>query len=339
MVIEPIVKELLEAGVHFGHQTRRWNPKMKRYIFGAKNGIYILDLEKTARGLSLAREFLRSLGAKGGPILFVGTKRQAQSIIAEEAVRCGQYYVNLRWLGGLLTNFTTVKRSIERLKTIERWIEDGTMEKMTKKEGSMAHKELDKLNKNLRGIANMPALPKAIFLVDAKREETAIAEARRLGIPVVALVDTNSDPDRVDYVIPGNDDAIRSIKLVTSLLADSILEGYQTYLAGLAEQAAKVAEERAKEEERVQAEVRERQEREEKIVADRARAASQKLAAAQPESAEASLAETALVDDVEAIIPDAALKTKVEIDEFRRKKALPKVKPVKEPEKETRAGE
>jgi len=308
MMIEPIVKELLEAGVHFGHQTHRWNPKMRRYIYGEKNGIYVLDLEKTARSLDRAREFLRKMASEGGAILFVGTKRQAQSIISEEALRCGQFYVSTRWLGGLLTNFQTVRKSIERMKTLHSWKEDGTLDRMKKKEAARAGKELAKLEKVLGGIQDMPRLPKAIYVIDAKREETAVKEAIRLGIPVVALVDTNSDPDPISYVIPGNDDAIRSIKLVTGLLADAILEGHQSYLAGQAEVTAKAAAERRAREE--------------------AEAAPQEQ---QPEIP--ALEAEPAADEVEAIIPDAVLKTKV-IEELPKKKKVFKAKPIaKEPEK------
>ena len=306
MMIEPIVKELLEAGVHFGHQTHRWNPKMRRFIYGEKNGIYILDLEKTARSLNEAREFLRKIASEGGAVLFVGTKRQAQSIISEEALRCGQFYVCTRWLGGLLTNFQTVRKSIERMKTLQSWKEDGTMDSMKKKEAARAGKELSKLEKVLSGIQNMPRLPKAIYVIDAKREETAVKEAIRLGIPVVSLVDTNSDPDPISYVIPGNDDAIRSIKLVTSLLADAILEGHQSYLAGRVEEAAA----------KVEAERKEQEE---------AAAAQTPVALPDPEVIPPP-------DEVEKIIPEAVLKTAVE--EFPKKKKISKVKPAaQEPEK------
>ena len=312
-MIEPIVKELLEAGVHFGHQTHRWNPKMRRYIYGQKNGIYILDLEKTAKSLQEAREYLRKVASEGGPILFVGTKRQAQPIVAEEAVRCGQFHVSVRWLGGLLTNFQTVRKSIARLKELRSWKEDGTLDRMKKKEASRAGKELAKLEKVLSGIEDMPRLPKAIYIVDAKRETTAVKEAIRLGIPVVSLVDTNSDPDPISYVIPGNDDAIRSIKLVTGLLADAILEGHQAYLAGQAEIAAKQAAERKAQEE--------------------------EEAGEKPQEVPAvDLLEVPPVDEVEAIIPDAALKTKVEVEESKKKKA-PKAKiPIKGPDKEPAGG-
>ena len=311
-MIEPIVKELLEAGVHFGHQTHRWNPKMRRYIYGQKNGIYILDLEKTARSLNDAKAFLRKVASEGGPILFVGTKRQAQPIIEEEALRCGQYYVCMRWLGGLLTNFQTVRKSIDRMKTLRSWKEDGTTEKMTKKESSQADKELAKLEKVLKGIQDMPRLPKAIFLVDAKRETTAVQEATKLGIPLVSLVDTNSDPDPIAYVIPGNDDAIRSIQLVTGQLADAILEGRQSYLAGQAEIAAKAETDRREKEE--------------------AEAAAQRPKQPAVPAIE-ELAEVP-VDEVETIIPDAALKTQVEAEGLSKKKKAPKGKAAaKEPEK------
>ncbi len=303
-MIEPIVKDLLEAGVHFGHQTHRWNPKMRRYIYGQKNGIYILDLEKTAKSLQEAREYLRKIASEGGPILFVGTKRQAQPIVAGEARRCGQFHVSIRWLGGLLTNFQTVRKSIARLKELQSWKEDGTLDRMKKKEAARAGKELAKLEKVLSGIQEMPRLPKAIYIVDAKREVTAVEEATRLGIPVVSLVDTNSDPDPISYVIPGNDDAIRSIQLVTGLLADSILEGHQSYLAGQAEVAAKKAAERQAQEEEEEAAEKPRE------------TPTVDLLAAEPPP-----------DEVEAIIPPTALKTKIEAPELNKKKAL-KTKPV-----------
>lgn len=242
-----LMKSLLEAGVHFGHETKRWNPKMKKYIFGEKNGIYIVDLAKTKDALEKAREFLRSVTAGGNYILFVGTKKQAQDIIKEEALRCGMFYVNQRWLGGMLTNFQTLKKSIKRLDELDRLKEDGTLAKLSKKEASQLNKEKFKLNKNLEGVRAMDKLPKAMFVIDSKKEDIAVKEARILGIPVVALVDTNSDPDLVTYIIPGNDDAIRSIKLITSLVADSVLEGKQVFKAG--EIKAKEAEAAAAEEE------------------------------------------------------------------------------------------
>lgn len=219
------MKELLEAGVHFGHQVKRWNPKMKKYIFGERNGIYIIDLQKTLRGLEEAYRFVKETSLGNVPILFVGTKKQAQDAIQEEAQRAGAFFVNQRWLGGMLTNFSTIRKSIERLKSIEKMKEDGTYEALSKKEISGLEKERGKLEKNLSGIKNMPELPGAIFVIDPKKEKIAIAEARKLSIPVVAVVDTNCDPDEVDYVIPGNDDAIRAIKLIASKMADSVIEG------------------------------------------------------------------------------------------------------------------
>lgn len=236
-----LLKNLLEAGVHFGHETKRWNPKMKKFIFGEKNGIYIIDLEKTQDAILKATSFLKTLAANGSYILFIGTKKQAQDIIKEEASRCGMFYVNQRWLGGMLTNFQTIKKSIRRLEEIERLKEDGTLAKLSKKEASKLNKEMFKLNKNLEGVRSMDKLPKAIFLVDAKKEDIAVKEARVLKIPVVALVDTNSNPDIINYPIPGNDDAIRSIKLVTSIIADAILEGKEAFRVG--EARARAAEE------------------------------------------------------------------------------------------------
>src|SRR6266581_3989643 len=219
------MKELLEAGVHFGHQTKRWNPKMKQYIFGERNGIYIIDLQKTLRLFKEATQFVTELAAQGKTILFVGTKRQAQDAIAEEAQRCGMFFVNQRWLGGLLTNFTTIQKSIKRLKELDAMATDGRYELLPKKEVTLLERERKALEKNLSGIKNMPGLPNALFVIDSKNEEIAVAEARRLGIPVIAIVDTNCDPDVVDYVIPGNDDALRAIRLFTSKIAESVLEG------------------------------------------------------------------------------------------------------------------
>ena len=219
------MKELLEAGVHFGHQTKRWNPKMREYIFGERNGIYILDLQKTLRLFKEALQFATQLGAEGKKILFIGTKRQAQEVVAEEAQRAGMFYVNERWLGGLLTNFVTIDKSITRLKELTAMMEDGRFQDLSKKELSRLDKQRKRLDKNLRGILDMAGLPHAIFVVDASREEIAVNEARRLGIPVIGIVDTNSDPDLVDYIIPGNDDALRAIKLFTSRIADAFLAG------------------------------------------------------------------------------------------------------------------
>jgi len=219
------MKELLEAGVHFGHQTKRWNPKMKQYIYGERNGIYIIDLQKTLRLFKEATQFVTDLTAQGKIILFVGTKRQAQDAIAEEAKRCNMFYVNQRWLGGLLTNFLTIQKSIKRLKELDTTATDGRYEVLPKKEITRLERERTALEKNLSGIKDMPRLPDAIFVIDSNNEQIAVAEARRLGIPVVAIVDTNCDPDFVDYVIPGNDDALRAIRLFTSKISESAIEG------------------------------------------------------------------------------------------------------------------
>jgi small subunit ribosomal protein S2 len=219
------MKELLEAGVHFGHQTKRWNPKMKKYIYGKRNGIYIVDLQKTLKCFREAAAFVSKLAAEGKDVLFVGTKRQAQEAIYEEASRCGMFYVNSRWLGGTLTNFQTIRRSILRLKEAEATLADTTNENLTKKEKINLERERAKLAKNLSGIKEMDGLPHALFVVDPKKEYIAVKEANSLGIPVVAVVDTNCDPDVIDYVIPGNDDAIRAIRLFTARVADSVLEG------------------------------------------------------------------------------------------------------------------
>lgn len=233
------MKELLEAGVHFGHQVKRWNPKMKKFIFGERNGIYIIDLQKTLKGLEDAYKFVRETSMGNSPILFVGTKKQAQDAIQEEAQRAGAFFVNQRWLGGMLTNFTTIKKSIERLKSIQKMKEDGTYEALSKKEVSLLEKERTKLEKNLTGIKEMSGLPGAVFIIDPKKEKIAIAEARKLSIPVVAVVDTNCDPDEVDYVIPGNDDAIRAIKLIASKMADSVIEGRDVVAKAAAAEAEK----------------------------------------------------------------------------------------------------
>ncbi len=219
------MKDLLEAGVHFGHQTKRWNPKMKPFIFGERNGIYIIDLGKTARLFKDAEQFVGQLAAEGKTVLFVGTKRQAQDAIAEEAQRCGMYFVNQRWLGGLLTNFTTIQRSLARLRELEAMATDGRYETITKKEIARVEKEKRKLQKNLEGIRHMAKLPDAVFIVDTRKEKIAVDEARKLKIPVIGVVDTNCDPDEVDYVIPGNDDALRAIKLFASRMADAIISG------------------------------------------------------------------------------------------------------------------
>jgi small subunit ribosomal protein S2 len=219
------MKDLLEAGVHIGHQTKRWNPKMKEYIFGERNGIYIIDLNKTVKKFRDAEEFVTNLVADGRTVLFVGTKRQAQDVMAEEAQRCSMYFVNQRWLGGLLTNFTTIQRSLGRLRDLEAMVTDGRYDSLSKKEIARAEKEKRKLLKNLEGIRQMSRLPDAIFVVDTKKEKIAVAEANRLGIPIVGIVDTNCDPEQIQYPIPGNDDAIRSIQLFARMVSDATLEG------------------------------------------------------------------------------------------------------------------
>ena len=221
------MKQLLEAGVHFGHQTRRWNPKMAAYIFTERNGIYIIDLQKTVKKLEEAYFFVRDTAAAGESILFVGTKKQAQDAIKEEAERCGQFYVNARWLGGMLTNFKTMRTRINRLNQLKKMQEDGTFDLLPKKEVIKLQLEIAKLEKYLGGVKEMKKLPGAMFVVDPRKEKNAIAEARKLGIPIVAIVDTNCDPDEIDYVIPGNDDAIRAVKLIAGKMADAILEGKQ----------------------------------------------------------------------------------------------------------------
>ena len=221
------IKQLLEAGVHFGHHTRRWNPKMQEYIFTERNGIYIIDLQKTVKKFEEAYNFIRDISAEGGTVLFVGTKKQAADAIKEEATRCGMYYVNVRWPGGMMTNFKTIKKSISRLNSLEQMQADGTFDLLPKKEVAIKQKEMFDLEKNYGGIKTMEQLPAAVFIVDPKKERNAVLEAKKLGIPVVAIVDTNCDPDDADYVIPGNDDAIRAIKLISSALADAIIEGRQ----------------------------------------------------------------------------------------------------------------
>ena len=240
------MKQLLEAGVHFGHQTRRWNPKMAPYIFTERNGIYIIDLQKTVRKLEEAYMFVRDLSAEGKSVLFVGTKKQAQDSIREEAIRAGAHYVNARWLGGMLTNFRTIRGRIARLAQLRAMEEDGTFDLLPKKEVIKLNHEIEKLEKFLGGIKNMDKLPGALFIVDPRKEKIAVAEARKLNIPIVAIVDTNCDPDDVDYVIPGNDDAIRAVKLIASTMANAILEGRQGE-QDAAEETAKAEEDAAEE--------------------------------------------------------------------------------------------
>lgn len=221
------MKQLLEAGVHFGHQTRRWNPKMARYIFTERNGIYIIDLQKTVKKLEEAYMIVRDIAANGDEILFVGTKKQAQDSIKEEALRCEMPFVNARWLGGMLTNFTTIKKRIKRLGQLEAMKEDGTFDMLPKKEAAKLDLEIEKLDKYLGGITEMKKQPAAMFIVDPRKERIAVAEAKKLGIPIIAIVDTNCDPDEIDYVIPGNDDAIRAVKLIAGAMADAVIEGRQ----------------------------------------------------------------------------------------------------------------
>ena len=228
------MKQLLEAGVHFGHQTRRWNPKMARYIFTERNGIYIIDLQKTVKKVEEAYAFIREVAATGAPILFVGTKKQAQNSVREEAQRCNMFYVNERWLGGMLTNFRTIQARVARLKELEKMFEDGTTEQYPKKEVILMQRELEKLQKNLGGIKDMKKIPDAIFVVDPKKERICVQEAHTLGIPLIGICDTNCDPEELDYVIPGNDDAIRAVKLIVSKMADAVIEAKQ----GEAEEAA-----------------------------------------------------------------------------------------------------
>ena len=238
------MKQLLEAGVHFGHQTRRWNPKMAPYIFTERNGIYIIDLQKTVRKLEEAYNFVRDVATEGGTVLFVGTKKQAMDSIKEEAQRAGAYYVNARWLGGMLTNFTTIRRRIERLNQLKKMSEDGTFDLLPKKEVIKLNLEIEKLEKFLGGIKEMKKQPDVLFIVDPRKEHIAVAEARRLGIPVVAIVDTNCDPDEIDYVIPGNDDAIRAVKLIAGAMASAIIEGREGKMGAAAvEEAAEEAAE------------------------------------------------------------------------------------------------
>ena len=230
------MKQLLEAGVHFGHQTRRWNPKMAEYIFTERNGIYIIDLQKTVKKIEEAYDFVREIAKDGGEVLFVGTKKQAQETIKEEAIRVGMHYVDARWLGGMLTNFKTIKKRIDRLEQLHKMEEDGTFDLLPKKEVSILMGEMEKLEKYLGGIKNLKKTPAAMFVVDPRKEKIAISEAKKLGIPVVAIVDTNCDPEEVDYVIPGNDDAIRAVKLVTSTIANAIVEGREGKMGAAAEE-------------------------------------------------------------------------------------------------------
>ena len=239
------MKQLLEAGVHFGHQTRRWNPKMAPYIFTERNGIYIIDLQKTVKKLEEAYNFVRELSTEGKSVLFVGTKKQAQDSVKEEALRAGAYYVNARWLGGMLTNFTTIRRRIERLRQLRTMETDGTFDLLPKKEVIKLNLEIEKLEKFLGGIKDMKEIPGALFIVDPRKERIAVAEAKKLGIPIVAIVDTNCDPDEIDYVIPGNDDAIRAVKLISGAIANAIIEGNEGRMGAAAAEAEEAEEEAA----------------------------------------------------------------------------------------------
>ena len=230
------MKQLLEAGVHFGHQTRRWNPKMAQYIFTERNGIYIIDLQKTVKKLEEAYNFVRDLSTEGKAVLFVGTKKQAQESVKDEAVRAGAYYVNARWLGGMLTNFRTIRRRIDRLRQLRTMEEDGTFDLLPKKEVVKLNLEIEKLETFLGGIKDMKQLPGALFIVDPRKERIAVSEAQKLGIPIVAIVDTNCDPDEIDYVIPGNDDAIRAVKLISATMANAIIEGREGRMGAAAEE-------------------------------------------------------------------------------------------------------
>ena len=237
------MKQLLEAGVHFGHQTRRWNPKMAEYIFTERNGIYIIDLQKTVKKLEEAYAFIREISMEGKSVLFVGTKKQAQDSVKEEAERAGAFYVNARWLGGMMTNFTTIQRRINRLKQLRAMEEDGTFDLLPKKEVIKLNLEIEKLEKFMGGIKEMKEMPGALFIVDPRKERIAVAEAKKLGIPIVAIVDTNCDPDEIDYVIPGNDDAIRAVKLIAGTIANAIIEGNEGRMGAAAEEATTEAEE------------------------------------------------------------------------------------------------
>ncbi|MCK5081814.1 MAG: 30S ribosomal protein S2 [Candidatus Omnitrophica bacterium] len=230
-MVEELIKKLLEAGVHFGHQTKRWCPKMKKFIFGQRSGIYIIDLEKTVLCLNEARDFIRDITARGGKVLFIGTKKQSQMIIEEEAVKSEMFFVKNRWSGGLLTNFQTVKKSLDRIKEIERMQDNGIWENLKKKEIASITKERDKLLFNFGGVREMKEMPQAVFVVDPKKEDIAVREAHKLGIPIIAIIDTNGDPDLIDYPIPGNDDALKSIRIITNLVAESIREGRKAFVS------------------------------------------------------------------------------------------------------------
>ena len=314
------MKQLLEAGVHFGHQTKRWNPKMKEFIFGERNGIYIIDLQKSLKLFKNALQFVQDLGASGKAILFLGTKRQAQEVIQEEAVRCGLYYVNQRWLGGLLTNFVTIQKSIKRFRDIEAMKSNGQYELFSKKEIARYERERKQLEKNLSGIKEMASLPDALFVIDTKKESIAIHEARKLGIPIIGVADTNCDPDEIDYIIPGNDDALRAIRLITSTVAQAYLEGRAIYQAQ-------------------QKELAEQMERQRQLQAQQAAAAREaaaRAAAAAAEAAARRAAEggeaTAETTGAEGAVPQPEGKPKTTVRKALQRKAKPR-----KPESETQA--
>lgn len=303
------IKQLLEAGVHFGHQTSRWNPKMKEFIFGERNGIHIIDLQQTLRLFSEAVDFVSEIASQGKEILFVGTKRQAQEAIEEDARRCGMHFITNRWLGGLLTNFSTVQNSIKRYKELEAMKENGFYERLSKKEVAQLERERKKLDKNLRGIRNMERLPDAVFIIDSEREAIAVKEASRLGIPIIAVVDTNSDPDLIDYVIPGNDDALRSVKLFTETIADAIIAGRSIWEARVAEEQRK-AKEKAEKEAAARAEAR----------AAREKARAEREAQAQAEAKARAEAEAKAKKEAEATVGEA-VEAKVEEEAKAEEKA------------------
>ena len=313
------MKQLLEAGVHFGHQTKRWNPKMKEFIFGERNGIYIIDLQKSLKLFKNALQFVQDLGASGKSILFLGTKRQAQEVIQEEAIRCGLYYVNQRWLGGLLTNFVTIQKSIKRFREIETMKANGQYDLFSKKEVARYERERKQLEKNLSGIKEMASLPDALFVIDTKKESIAIHEARKLGIPIIGVADTNCDPDEIDYIIPGNDDALRAIRLITSTVAQAYLEGKAIYQAQ-------------------QKELADQMERQRQLQAQQAAAAREAAARAAAASAEAAARRAAEGGEVtestgaEGVVPQPEGKPKTTVRKALQRKAKPR-----KPESDTQA--
>ena len=299
------MRELLEAGVHFGHQTRRWNPKMRRYIFGKRNGIYIIDLQKTLQLFNAVSDFVEHLGRHGRKILFVGTKRQAQEVVTEEARRCSQFYMTHRWLGGTLTNFVTIRQSVDRLEEVESWLADDSG-KLTKKERLRLNREREKMTRNLQGIRHMKQLPDALFVVDPKREHIAVSEANKLGIPVIAIVDTNCDPELIDHIIPGNDDAIRTIRLFAGKIADAYIEGQKTFEKELAEAQEKARAERAAARAKAEADAKAQKEKQAAEEAEKAKAAAAEAEKVEEAAAEKPAQEAAAeADDATAADADA----------------------------------